>query len=227
MNPVALFLLCTALVLQIDLSREADKYCRKDSCPDAERNIGCGCGSQTKTSYGSQCAGKRPRKVTIDSRLKSLILREHNTRRNSIACGLVIPHQPAAGMPEVLWDNELQHLAWCNARRCVYGHDRCRSTSKFEWPGQNIASKTICGKAAPLKPEEVITASINVWFLEHQNTTPAMIDSFPGKVDGFWSNWAFHCYGERPGRTNWLQSRCVQRSACWIHLAMPNPLPSV
>ncbi|XP_058831175.1 antigen 5 like allergen Cul n 1-like [Topomyia yanbarensis] len=184
MKPKPIILLLLTHVLKKVYIVEAvsdDEYCRKEICPDGKQNIGCGCNSKAKTPYGAQCAGKNPRQISVKGKLRSLILREHNSRRNAIACGQVAPYPPAAKMFEVLWDDDLQNLAWCNARRCVYGHDECRNTKKFQPAGQNIASKTAC-KKEPLKPEDVIVSSIDAWFLEHRNATPAIVERYPGKV---------------------------------------------
>ncbi|XP_055625099.1 antigen 5 like allergen Cul n 1-like [Toxorhynchites rutilus septentrionalis] len=166
-------------------TNHARDYCQKDVCPGGKPNIGCHCGPKTKaaSAYGSQCSGKHAHKIVVDSKLKNLILREHNMRRNLIACGSVAPYPAAAKMTEVTWDDELEYLAWCNTRSCVYDHDQCRSTIDFPFAGQNIAARTVC-QAKPIKPEELITSSIDIWFMEHQNATPAMIDKFPGKHTG-------------------------------------------
>ncbi|XP_058457802.1 antigen 5 like allergen Cul n 1-like [Malaya genurostris] len=184
MSPDPFILLLIALALNVGYTSEAtsdDNYCRKETCPGGKIHIGCDCSSKAKLSYGPQCTGKNPRKITVDKKMRSLILRKHNSQRNSIACGQITPYPPAARMFEVLWDNDLEHLAWCNARRCVYGHDQCRNTKKYPSAGQNIASKTAC-KTVQLEPEDIIVSSIETWFLEHRNATPAMVERYPGKI---------------------------------------------
>lgn len=157
-----------------------DKYCRKEVCPAGMKNIGCGCDG---TSYGDQCAGKNPRRVVLNDKQKALVLKEHNVRRNMLACGTAEPHPPGSRMTEVIWDKELEFLADCNSAKCVYGHDQCRSTSEFPHAGQNIAAKLTCGK--PLStPEEVIITSIDVWFTEYKNTTLVDTDAYPRKAAG-------------------------------------------
>lgn len=90
-------------ILTVTLHRggasNGDKYCEKDACPDGLRNIGCGCDS---SSYGDRCAGRNARKIKLDGKLKALVVREHNVRRNMVACGSVKPHPPAARMTEVV-----------------------------------------------------------------------------------------------------------------------------
>ncbi|XP_039438815.1 antigen 5 like allergen Cul n 1-like [Culex pipiens pallens] len=168
---------------------QVDFYCRKDACPGGVANVGCQCG--TGASYGAGCSGKAAQKIALDQRTKDLILREHNLKRNLIACGSIEPFEPAARMAEVTWDAELEHLAWCNVRHCAYGHDHCRSTRAFHFAGQNIAQRTAChagdGKLLlppAMKPDETIRKSIGTWFQEHGNATLGMIDRFPANVTG-------------------------------------------
>ncbi|XP_065087710.1 antigen 5 like allergen Cul n 1-like [Ochlerotatus camptorhynchus] len=169
-----------AVTLHKGGASNGDKYCGKDVCPEGLRNIGCGCDS---SSYGVRCAGRNARKIKIDGKLKALVIEKHNMWRDMLACGSVKPHPPAARMTEVTWDDELEYLAECNTKRCVYGHDQCRSTSEFPFAGQNIASKLLCGRTI-LKPEEMIVLSVDIWFQEHKNTTPSMTDRYPGKLPG-------------------------------------------
>ncbi|XP_062550445.1 antigen 5 like allergen Cul n 1-like [Armigeres subalbatus] len=160
---------------------ESDKYCQSSACPGALPNVGCGCKEST---YGPLCDGKNAQKIDLDDKLKALILDEHNVRRNALACGTIKPHPPAAKMIELTWNDELEFLAECNTMKCVYGHDSCRSTSEYPFAGQNIASKLVCGRT-PLAVEGMIVDSVDVWFQEYKNTTPAMTDSYPeGKVPG-------------------------------------------
>lgn len=181
---IVLAILTSAALHQGGASKE-DKYCTKDACPEALsqkplRNIGCGCDG---SSYGVRCAGRNARKIKLDGQLKALVIREHNVRRDMLACGSVKPHPPAARMTEVTWDDELEFLAECNTNRCDYGHDECRSTKEFPFAGQNIASKRICGRTI-LKPEEMIVLSVDIWFQEHRNTTPTMTDRYPKNQPG-------------------------------------------
>lgn len=46
---------------------------------------------------------------------------------------------PAERMPELLWDNELAVLAEMNVKTCMYHHDQCHNTERFQRSGQNIA----------------------------------------------------------------------------------------
>ncbi|EDS35082.1 allergen [Culex quinquefasciatus] len=78
---------------------QVDFYCRKDACPGGVANVGCQCG--TGASYGAGCSGKAAQKIALDQRTKDLILREHNLKRNLIACGSIEPFEPAARMAEV------------------------------------------------------------------------------------------------------------------------------
>lgn len=79
---------------------QVDFYCRKDACPGGVANVGCQCG--TGASYGAGCSGKAAQKIALDQRTKDLILREHNLKRNLIACGSIEPFEPAARMAEVV-----------------------------------------------------------------------------------------------------------------------------
>uniref|UniRef100_A0A1Q3EVW1 Putative scp-like extracellular protein n=2 Tax=Culex tarsalis TaxID=7177 RepID=A0A1Q3EVW1_CULTA len=164
---------------------QTDFYCRKDACPGGVANVGCHCSAG---AYGTGCVGKAARRISLDQHLRDVILREHNVKRNLIACGSIEPFEPAARMAEVTWDAELEHLAWCNVRQCAYGHDHCRSTRAFHFAGQNIAQRTACvavgaGAVPPaMKPDETIHKSIGSWFQEHGNATLGMIDRFPANV---------------------------------------------
>lgn len=187
MAPRALItIIAVVAVAVLKLGSCEDYYCRSDICPEKLPNIGCACGPnpiKAKASFAPQCANKNPQRVALDNKLKSLVLREHNSRRSLVACGRVSPFPPAAKMTELTWDDELEYLAWCNTRRCTYGHDQCRSTRTFPYAGQNIAAKLFCGKLPPT-PEEVIRNSIDIWYEEHKNTTLATMQKFSGSKPG-------------------------------------------
>lgn len=95
---VALILL---VVIVHQGATNSNQYCQSDACPDRLPNVGCGCKAST---YGPQCKDRNARNIILDDKLKTLLLEQHNTRRNLVACGDVKPHPPAAKMIELVSD---------------------------------------------------------------------------------------------------------------------------
>lgn len=59
------------------------------------------------------------------------LIDHHNDRRNQQALGLTPNYEPATRMATMQWDPELAAFADLNVRSCIYGHDACMNTGKF------------------------------------------------------------------------------------------------
>ena len=81
------------------------------------------------------------------------------------------------------WDSELAALAANNARRCVYGHDKCRNTISFPYAGQNIAMNSYSGQTFTVN--ELITGFVNDWFSEFKDANPSYVASYPKGYTGY------------------------------------------
>lgn len=66
------------------------------------------------------------------------------------------------------WDDELAILAEKHVKNCYFEHDKCRSTEKYEYSGQNIAIRmsTNSDKSPPVTNQ--IEKSIEAWWIEFQ-----------------------------------------------------------
>lgn len=77
------------------------------------------------------------------------------------------------------WDDELAYLAYFNAKKCSFGHDKCRKTNMFQSAGQNIAGSSVQGTGLTYeKPEDVIKAQTQNWFNEYKYTNPEVIKAY-------------------------------------------------
>nr|CAD7438614.1 unnamed protein product [Timema bartmani] len=85
----------------------------------------------------------------LDQSEKKSIVHIHNMLRNKVAMGEEKrgrpgPQPSAANMMKMSWDGELATIAQIWAEQCLYGHDLCRNSGRFQ-VGQNIhlGSKSI------------------------------------------------------------------------------------
>ncbi|CAB3383440.1 Hypothetical predicted protein [Cloeon dipterum] len=96
---------------------------------------------------------------------KQVILDTHNQLRQSVALGHVAGQPPAAGMREMVWDEELAAIAQRWADQCTVGHDAERSTGRFP-VGQNVAATWTHGTPSPAGPTPDFRKQIEDWFSE-------------------------------------------------------------
>lgn len=76
----------------------------------------------------------------------------------------------------------MAEIAAANARRCVFGHDKCRNTAKFPYAGQNIAMKSFYGTT--YTEEELMTEFVNMWFAEYKDANSSIIAKYPSGWTG-------------------------------------------
>ncbi|XP_040159821.1 antigen 5 like allergen Cul n 1-like [Anopheles arabiensis] len=150
-------------------------YCDNNYCPPRKENIGCGC--KFNESYGPACTGKSPKLHKFTKKDLQFILHTHNHLRHLFACGSIHHYRPAVRMVQLRVDEDLQTLAECNVKRCIYEHDDCRSTERYRYAGQNIARRTVCGRT--LKLTEIVNSSLNAWFDEYWDTSIEMLTKYP------------------------------------------------
>lgn len=147
-------------------------YCNPLLCQNGGPHVAC----SSPYPFGISCSGKQPQLVVMTTDLKAQILDQHNRQRAQLASGQLPGYAPAASMPTLHWDLELQYLAEANARSCEYGHDKCRNTYWSKYVGQNIAILRHFGLKIS-KPES-IKYFIDAWFNEYVYAYP-YVDSYP------------------------------------------------
>ncbi|KAI4493529.1 hypothetical protein M0804_001705 [Polistes exclamans] len=128
------------IVVAIIHSSQGVDYC-KIKCPSGIHTV-CQYGESTKPS--KNCAGKVIKSVGPTEEEKKLIVSEHNRFRQKVAQGLETrgnpgPQPAASDMNDLVWNDELAHIAQVWASQCQFlVHDKCRNTAKYP-VGQNIA----------------------------------------------------------------------------------------
>ncbi|KXJ82045.1 hypothetical protein RP20_CCG015839 [Aedes albopictus] len=170
-----------AAILAISETQAAN-YCDPSLCSRGVSHIAC----NGLTTLGSTC-GAGSFEVGMDNSYQQLIVDLHNKLRSKVAMGQQSNgasqrFKQAARMATLQWDPELAYIAATNARRCVYGHDRCRNTATMKYAGQNIAIKSYYGMK--FSNEQLLTEFINSWFSEYEVTTPQQIASYPASYRG-------------------------------------------
>ncbi|KAL9693544.1 hypothetical protein quinque_012829 [Culex quinquefasciatus] len=163
------------------LSSQQTNYCDPKLCPSGEPHIACNGLNKLSTTCGPGA-----QEVNL-APFQDLILDLHNQLRNRVALGLqnytryaFFPQ--AVRMPTLQWDTELATVAATNARRCIYGHDECRSTVRYPYAGQNIGLFSYY--ALTFTVTELITDFIYDWYSEYTLTTPAFLAKYPRGYTG-------------------------------------------
>ncbi|XP_029730501.2 antigen 5 like allergen Cul n 1-like [Aedes albopictus] len=161
---------------------QANNYCYPSLCSSGDSHIAC----NGLTTLSSNC-GADASEVTMCSTKQQLIVDLHNKIRSKVAMGQQYNganqrFSQAARMATMQWDPELAYIAATNARRCVFGHDRCHNTATMKYVGQNIAIKSYYGMT--FSNEELLTGFINNWFSEYKVTMPHHIASYPATYRG-------------------------------------------
>ncbi|KAL9693543.1 hypothetical protein quinque_012828 [Culex quinquefasciatus] len=164
------------------LSTQQTNYCDPKLCPKGGPHIAC----NGLTILATPC-GSGSQETLLDSSLQALILDAHNKLRSKVASGQQTYaanalYPQAARMATLQWDNELAAIAASNARRCVYGHDKCRNTIAFPYAGQNIAMFSYSGQTFTVN--ELITGFVNDWFSEFKDANPNYVASYPRGYTG-------------------------------------------
>ncbi|XP_034946938.1 venom allergen 5-like [Chelonus insularis] len=113
-------------------------YCNLKSCPDKSHTM-----CRYSSDYAPECGDKSIIESGMSSNQKKEVIDTHNNLRHFVACGNEKrgdpgPQPPATNMGPVTWDDELATIAQRWANQCVFGHDDCRDTERFE-VGQNVA----------------------------------------------------------------------------------------
>ncbi|XP_055843132.1 antigen 5 like allergen Cul n 1-like [Episyrphus balteatus] len=149
----------------------------------------------------SPSCGDAPQLVEMNQRRINLILDLHNAARNRIAIGKLPGYKPAAAMPVVKWDNELEFLAGLNVRTCRFKHDSCRNTDRFTLSGQNIG---YIWQTRPIRSiSRRIKFIVGKWFFEFPDAGQDYIESYKN-----------HPKGKLIGHFTQMVSDRVQRVGC-------------
>ncbi|KAH8295492.1 hypothetical protein KR018_012307, partial [Drosophila ironensis] len=149
-------------------------YCGLPTCLD--KHIGC----NNKGNFSENCP-KDAREVNIAGHQK-LILGLFNELRNKVAGGLIEGLPKAVRMAKMSWCEELSHLALLNAKTCESIPDKCRSTERFAYAGQNNAIFHYSGAESEYTDAEIIKEQIELWFAERANASPEILSSFPEEL---------------------------------------------
>ncbi|ALC45747.1 scpr-A [Drosophila busckii] len=149
-------------------------YCALPTCLD--KHIAC----NNKGNFSEECP-KNVRQVKIDMHEK-LILSLFNELRNRVAGGQVEGLPKAVRMAKMSWCEELTHLAVFNVRTCQSLPDKCRSTERFAYAGQNNAIFSYSGAESEYTDAEIIKEQIENWFGKRANASPEILASFPEEL---------------------------------------------
>lgn len=111
------------------------------------------------------------------------ILNQQNGWRDHTASGTlrgfnnaILPG--ATRMARAQWSNQLAEFAVLNTLQCQMRHDQCRSTSQFNFAGQNLAMRQT--SAATIDVNESIRLSIDMWGSQHVHVRVSDINSLTG-----------------------------------------------
>ncbi|XP_055379293.1 antigen 5 like allergen Cul n 1-like [Condylostylus longicornis] len=120
----------------------------------------------------AKCSGKL---LNIN---KNSIVNQHNELRNRIASGGLYKYNSASRMAEMKWSPELAIMAEFNVKRCLFEHDKCRSTPTFPYSGQSLALRRQYGIQNWNYNNSEIRGSINSWFNEYKLTDMSVINKY-------------------------------------------------
>ncbi|XP_030382240.1 venom allergen 5 [Scaptodrosophila lebanonensis] len=159
-------------------------------------HIGCG----NNGSFAPRC-GPKPHLLYMSERRRTLLLDLHNLARARIAGGELPGYKPAAHMPLLRWDAELEHLATLHAKRCQFAHDKCRNTPHYKFSGQNIGYFWI-GRDFKSHSRRMKAFVVN-WFREYLDANQTFINSYRP-----------HPQGKKIGHFTLLVADRVHRVGC-------------
>lgn len=131
-------------------------------------------------NFSDECP-KDAREVKIEPHQKS-ILSLFNELRNNVAGGRIEGLPKATRMAKMSWCDELAHLALFNVKTCQSLPDKCRSTERFAYAGQNNAIFSYSGAESEYTDAEIIKEQIENWFAERANASPEILASFPEEL---------------------------------------------
>ncbi|XP_020799798.1 venom allergen 3-like [Drosophila serrata] len=146
-------------------------YCALPTCRD--KHIAC----NNKGYFGPNCPNNS-RVVKIEPHHK-LILALFNELRNKVAGGEIEGLPKAVRMAKMSWCEELAYLALLNVKNCQSLPDKCRSTERFAYAGQNNAIFSYSGAESEYTDAEIMKEQIENWFAERSNASPDILANFP------------------------------------------------
>ncbi|XP_039960562.1 antigen 5 like allergen Cul n 1-like [Bactrocera neohumeralis] len=152
---------------------EAVNYCNTSLC-GAKKHIAC----NNNGKFAASC--RNAAMVTLTQANKNLIVKLHNTKRNTVASGKT-KLKAACRMGTMQWNDELAALAALNVKQCQMKHDACHNTQAFKHSGQNLAWSSYYG--TPNVPQ-LLQKLINLWYNEIKYTTQAYINKYPNNYSG-------------------------------------------
>ncbi|CAH0556088.1 unnamed protein product [Brassicogethes aeneus] len=149
-------------------SLDYELYCNELYC-DEEKNTVC------LRKY-DQCEPRQNcENLPMSAETREEVRTQHNEFRNKFAGGKDDEMtNTTSNMMVINYDMELEEVVRCHINTCIWGHDKCRRTEKFERPGQNLYQKT--GGDNDLKV--VIKSAVKRWYQEIKYMTPNQYDSF-------------------------------------------------
>ncbi|XP_026475501.1 venom allergen 5-like [Ctenocephalides felis] len=169
------------VLLLVAVAAQARDYCQF-KCYNGQVNFGCNHSGQPAGS----CVGFK--RMNLGAAEQKFVLDEHNNYRSIVAKGQAKnaagQNLPAAkNMNELVWDDDLAHLAYLNVLQCKMSHDSCRDTGKYN----NTHKKTQNGQnlfnsftTASYSVEQVLKQGVKSWFDEVKDVQLSEINSFTG-----------------------------------------------
>lgn len=176
------FLVATLGTPPATVHGQTTNYCDPALCKSKGPHIACN-GLATLSADCGPTGLEKP----LTAAQQALILDLHNRLRSKVAMGQQnytssAFYPSAARMATLRWDPELAAIAAANARRCKYGHDKCRNTQQYSSAGQNIAN--LAFQDADYADGDVIRNFINDWFAEYADANPTLMASYPKGYSG-------------------------------------------
>lgn len=155
-------ILCVLIAIAVFLESTAyqdEKYCKPNLCQPGKKHIACKHSGKFDKSCPTDALIMK-----LEQKEKNIFVNHHNSVRNKLAWGKHKGFPTASKMLTLQWDDELATLASLNVMQCKMKHDSCRSTPKFKYAGQNLASSA--SFPHHLNLDSVIKKSIDNWFNE-------------------------------------------------------------
>ena len=134
-------------------------------------NSGCNCAD------GWSCTGT----VVLyepNATMRDHILGLHNEARDKVAVGIEWRGSNRGGVTDMIalaYDQNLEKVAGCWARKCLREHDHCRKTDKFPRVGQNVYGTRAC-------TDDPYKEAVDNWYSEIDSMTMGCMNGYSACV---------------------------------------------
>ncbi|XP_055384634.1 antigen 5 like allergen Cul n 1-like [Condylostylus longicornis] len=172
---IKIFTVIFTITLIISESKnEQIDWCDKDKWCDyilEGQHIKC----NNTGKFSSDCP-EEVQMIPINKAMRMEILYAHNKYRNLIASGKLPNYKPARRMAQMCYCHDLARMAELNVKTCRHEHDKCRSTEKYHFSGQNLFRWY--SNMKPKNIKKILLSGITDWFDEYKLTDMSIIDKY-------------------------------------------------